>query len=63
MANHVCAHCGRVLADHYSVNYADGPHISGPVLICPTSVFKEESDDDANLSRETRERRISAGVD
>lgn len=35
----LCEWCGRLRMDHWVVNYADGPFISGQTLICPTSVF------------------------
>jgi hypothetical protein len=35
-----CGRCGRPQAEHWGVNYADGPHVSGPVFICPSATFK-----------------------
>lgn len=34
-----CWFCGTTRARHRLANYADGPNIGAPVLICPTSVF------------------------
>lgn len=35
----VCVRCGHPRHQHYSVNYADGPHVSGETLICPTAIY------------------------
>lgn len=34
-----CVNCGKARSDHYIVNYADGPQISGITWICPGSVY------------------------
>jgi hypothetical protein len=36
-----CAHCDRVQSEHQLVNFADGPHVGAPALICPTAVFQD----------------------
>ena len=36
----LCEHCHLPKSQHWAVNYADGPHVSGVVLVCPTGVFK-----------------------
>lgn len=36
----VCQHCGYTYAEHFGVNFADGPHVSGAVLVCPTAVYR-----------------------
>ena len=35
-----CRHCGKPQQEHWGVNFSDGPHISGEVLVCPVSVFQ-----------------------
>ena len=35
----ICARCGHPQGDHWVLNHANGPYVSGDVLICPTSVF------------------------
>jgi len=35
----ICENCGKPADEHWAVNYANGPHITGSVLVCPTSVF------------------------
>lgn len=35
-----CTHCGCPPDEHYVVNFADGPMISGNVLICPTAIYE-----------------------
>jgi hypothetical protein len=35
-----CSHCGRLESEHALVNFADGPQIGQPVLVCPRSIFK-----------------------
>jgi len=37
-----CANCGREKTEHRLVNYADGPHIGEPALICPRNVYQPE---------------------
>lgn len=34
-----CARCGYPESQHWAVNFANGPLVSGTVLICPTAVF------------------------
>jgi hypothetical protein len=36
----ICHVCGHPAQDHFAVNYADGPHVTGVTLVCPTSVFQ-----------------------
>jgi hypothetical protein len=42
-----CARCERPKGEHRLVNFADGPMIGAPALVCPTAVFLD--------SYETRE--------
>lgn len=35
-----CRRCGYGLREHYRVNYADGPHVSVGVLVCPTAIYE-----------------------
>lgn len=35
----VCSRCQQTREQHFGLNFADGPHVSGAVLICPTAVF------------------------
>lgn len=35
----VCSRCRQTREQHFGLNFADGPHISGAVLVCPTAVF------------------------
>ena len=39
MPDAICARCGYSEAHHLALNYADGPHVSGSVLVCPTATF------------------------
>ncbi len=36
-----CAHCSRFKGEHRLVNFADGPIIGEPALVCPTAVFRD----------------------
>lgn len=36
-----CAHCSRFKGEHRLANFADGPIVGAPVLICPTAVFRD----------------------
>lgn len=36
----MCDNCGLPKREHWVTNFADGPHITGEVLICPDSVFR-----------------------
>ena len=40
--HHPCARCGFLKGSHWSLNFADGPHISGEVLVCPTATYKAD---------------------
>lgn len=40
----LCENCGKPSQEHWAVNFADGPHVSGSVLVCPTAVFRLERD-------------------
>lgn len=35
-----CENCGHPEGEHWALNYADGPMVSGTVLVCPTAVFR-----------------------
>lgn len=39
MAAEDCARCGVPRERHWSVNFSDGPHVGGEVLVCPTATF------------------------
>ena len=32
--------CGKPQDEHYALNYADGPMVSGTVLVCPNSIYQ-----------------------
>jgi hypothetical protein len=34
-----CVRCGHMRHQHMSLNFADGPHVSGEVLVCPTAIY------------------------
>jgi hypothetical protein len=34
-----CGRCGTTKAEHRLANFADGPLVGQPVLICPTAIF------------------------
>lgn len=34
-----CNRCGSPESQHLLTNYADGPHVGAPFLVCPTAVF------------------------
>lgn len=34
-----CSRCRQTREQHFGLNFADGPHVSGAVLVCPTAVF------------------------
>jgi hypothetical protein len=36
----ICDRCGHPQNDHWVVNFSDGPHVGGPVWVCPTAIFK-----------------------
>jgi hypothetical protein len=36
----VCTQCSRPAAEHWAVNFANGPFIGETVLLCPTAVFR-----------------------
>ena len=40
----VCSRCRQKREQHFGLNFADGQHVSGTVLVCPTSVFFKESE-------------------
>ena len=36
----LCARCGHPKESHWVLNHANGPYVSGDVLICPTAVYR-----------------------
>jgi hypothetical protein len=42
-----CARCGYLRQSHALANFADGPMIGAPVLICPFATWKSPVTDDA----------------
>jgi hypothetical protein len=41
-AKELCARCGIERGEHWALNFADGPHVSGTVLVCPTATFQSQ---------------------
>ena len=36
----ICENCGCAEKEHWALNWADGQHVSGSVLVCPTATFR-----------------------
>lgn len=47
-AHESCARCGYLRQSHALANFADGPMIGAPVLICPFATWKSPQADDAS---------------
>jgi hypothetical protein len=44
-----CANCGNGREQHWLANFADGPHIGAPLLVCPTATWREADEGMAGL--------------